>query len=1278
MSSTQIFQDVRFVLLGFDPVKQQKVRSDLISGGGVEIGRYCKDSSHIIVDKLIYDDPVCDAARKDGKIVVTGLWVEHSSEAGAPLDISSIMYRPVRDLNGIPGAKSLIMCLTGYQKPFRDDVMTMVGLMGAQFSKPLLANKVTHLICYKFEGEKYELAKRMNIKLVNHRWLEDCLNAWELLPEDSYKKSGYDLEMEAEAKDSEEELEDINEKQFKGRHINSNPCTIQAGTSRMNMLPGPAEVSKVLQNTRVSKGLIIEKDATYCKSSEKDDDKELPEAFAHHQTIALKGTTFDEPSGVHDRSPISLNVRTGSIVTGGSTKRSSPDAEKLSTINYSRKTLRKATLPLEQGHFSSKASSSCKAQLGGVKFSDAFNASRSNREHAKGNNGSGLLTVGGLLPEDEQSAILAKKRKADVSSSGSKLHKVNSDSKATISGTTSGDAGTERFEATPGNYPLYMKLNLPLKENSRTIAEVTSLDPAQHCLSSTSAVDASCVLRSPLKCGLSRSKSMASEALQDGNEEEQTPKTFQRATAKPDMPSKANAEDVGLGRSVQEVDNICKPQNKRQDVDASLVTKGPDLEKTGSPTLNLSNKRNDDSLSKPQKNRQQDMDASLVTKEPVLQKMCSPTPNLSNKRNDDSLSKPQRKKCAAKKSLGSRPRLSASITNKQKGSILGRTSHDNSASDLIKEKETGENEKLPEAKKLETVPLIAGAGEDKDVESNDISNSKSEQENKTLFMDDDTEAPEDKEEFELEKTVTIGKPEVIKSTNKADAVVQEKSEKGQCMTNKTDTVNLAMPGDAIASGKMSVSVKTAVYDKSPGISKPGCRDMVKGKMKKATVTRTGETKKTISTSTERLESEIPVTEEAVNDKGKEKTHVEQERLTDPDDKVESNAAPPEQPENSEGEKENMPIGEHIQNVSCGKPEKGKMSIKSGAPKKIHQKTGDSMHAKGVLSLVKPEPAWFILSGHRLQKKEFQHVIKRLRGRLCRDSHQWSYQATHFIVPDPIRRTEKFFAAAASGRWILKTDYLTASCQAGKFLAEEPFEWHKNGLSEDGAINLKAPRKWRLLKEKTGHGAFHGLHVIVYGDCIAPPLDTLKRAVKAGDGTILATSPPYTRFLNSGVDFAVVTPGMPRADVWVQEFLSHEIPCIVADYLVEYVCKPGYSLEKHVLYNTHAWAEKSFANLQSRLEEIVGELITHPTEDSGDSELSCQVCGSSDRGEVMLICGGENGNSGCGIGTHIDCCDPPLHSVPEEDWFCSKCSEASSKSQPLRKGTGKKTFKVKSK
>jgi len=179
-------------------------------------------------------------------------------------------------------------------------------------------------------------------------------------------------------------------------------------------------------------------------------------------------------------------------------------------------------------------------------------------------------------------------------------------------------------------------------------------------------------------------------------------------------------------------------------------------------------------------------------------------------------------------------------------------------------------------------------------------------------------------------------------------------------------------------------------------------------------------------------------------------------------------------------------------------------------------------------------------------------------------------------------------------------------------------------------------------------------------------DTLKRVIKAGDGTILATSPPYTRFLGTGVDYAVVSPGMPHVDIWVQEFLKHEIPCVVADYLVEYVCKPGFSLEKHVLYGTHSWAEKSLDKLKSKAEEIVAPEDFSDDDDSDD--VPCQVCGSRDRGDVMLICGDESGSVGCGVGTHIDCCDPPLTQVPEDDWFCSKCSTTpnSSKNSTKRK------------
>lgn len=124
-------------------------------------------------------------------------------------DTDRVLYKPVRDLDGIPGSQSLNICLTGYKKNGREDIMKMVTFMGAQFSKPLIAQKVTHLICYKFEGEKYELAKMANINLVNHQWLEDCLKAWEILPIDNYNRSGWEQEMmEVQVQDSEDEAED--------------------------------------------------------------------------------------------------------------------------------------------------------------------------------------------------------------------------------------------------------------------------------------------------------------------------------------------------------------------------------------------------------------------------------------------------------------------------------------------------------------------------------------------------------------------------------------------------------------------------------------------------------------------------------------------------------------------------------------------------------------------------------------------------------------------------------------------------------------------------------------------------------------------------------------------------------------------------------------------------------------------------------------------------------------------------------------------------------------
>uniref|UniRef100_A0A804LIY8 BRCT domain-containing protein n=1 Tax=Zea mays TaxID=4577 RepID=A0A804LIY8_MAIZE len=319
----------------------------------------------------------------------------------------------------------------------------------------------------------------------------------------------------------------------------------------------------------------------------------------------------------------------------------------------------------------------------------------------------------------------------------------------------------------------------------------------------------------------------------------------------------------------------------------------------------------------------------------------------------------------------------------------------------------------------------------------------------------------------------------------------------------------------------------------------------------------------------------------------------------------------------------------------------------------------SKHQRGNRSepctLITSKPALFILSGNSEQRRGYRSILRRLKGRVCRDSHHWSYQATHFIAPDPLRRTEKFFAAAAAGRWILKREYLTACIEAGKFVDEEPFEWFGTGFNDGRTISFDAPRKWRNIRQQMGHGAFYGMQIVAYGQFILPTLDTVKRAVKAGDGAVLATSPPYTRFLDSGVDFAVVSESISRTDAWVQEFISHGIPCVSADYLVEYVCKPGQPLDRHVLFETNCVASKSLEKLTKKQVEMATAEKSEPSEDDDPEDLSCSACGRRDRGDVMLICGDEAGEAGCGIGMHIDCCDPPLDAVPDDDWMCPRCA-----------------------
>ncbi|XP_042518273.1 BRCT domain-containing protein At4g02110-like [Macadamia integrifolia] len=1361
----QMFLGVRFVLIGFDPVFQSEIHYKLINGGGFDVGKYGPSCTHVIVDKIVYDDSVCVAARNDGKTLVTGLWVEHSFDIGMAVDASLILYRPVKDLNGIPDAKSLFVCLTGYQRQDREDIMKMVGMMGAQFSKPLIANKVTHLICYKFEGEKYELAKKMKkIKLVNHRWLEDCLRAWQILPEDNYDKSTYELEMmEAEAKDSEEETgEDCDRKQFEGRDATGGPFGFLGGTPRASKSPMPRGKVLGIHHKNVSpKDLsngtkdIIANNRLLTPVKDTRSDKALYfhdvknkglEDFgcrgnrASYEDAVSGGTSvpFDTISNLNKEcSGSPFNSRTA-------TRSPYSDAEKLNAISYSRKTPSRSPFstsaePAVNTHGSPQGG------LDGKKFNIGLDLDSDCKD---------------LNRQGKQTGTLPQKRKLAVSSYGIRSpdspHNRSHDPKTCASISPSG-GNLEGLEFASMMIGASLMKTGPSPSHTRHHLDgITGVDSVENQQNGPSMTNFSGSKQKSLIYGLPLLETMTSDRTESPNVKvaglplEKTPETSMGPLKSSNLASEPDIGNVEISRIADLcADKTTEPQKQHQDA------------KVSSPNVKTS----------------------------VSEKSKSPISfGIHKGANDEGSSRSLTKKMVGKKSLGSRPRLSTE-SNTLKGLFsFDKTVTPTDAVCPMMGREEAENDKMISEKHEICWPTSAA----------DVIMGKETKGEKTLSLDDETEMPEDIDGDELEKPVTK-KSEMVKPTSNAEKFIHKQPKRVQLSKNRRKTDISTTDADAVVAQK---SKSGAEHDSAFSAKKTGMGESTfiadAGGEITANVGKhpPRKTKKAVSTVThvitpekgkrgnEPREGKAGVElDKAIDDKkiGKGGSTSKADALTDEmakegnhsrkktkgkalsslneieasgkgkgrrelgevqegsklmksfseemtergnsifqADEVKKDVAKGEKHPSSKSNREAVSNANMIETSDAGKSreeakncidvpktevpkdrsracptgktktlaskrkksldaEKENTPIRNGIPSGNLSKYGrasgasitsdhmfgkndlNKLQAGGSCKIVRTEPVWFILSGHNLQRKEFKQVIRHLKGRVCRDSHHWSYQATHFIVPDPVRRTEKFFAAAASGRWILKTDYLTASNQEGKFLPEEPYEWYWSGLSEDGAINLEAPRKWRRIREKTGHGAFYGMRVIIYGECIAPPLDTLKRVLKAGDGTILATSPPYTRFLNSGVDFAIVSPGMPRVDSWVQEFLRHEIPCVLADYLVEYVCRPGYSLERHVLYNTHAWAEKSFANLQSRSEEIIE--VSTPSDSPED--LTCQVCGSRDRGEVMMICGDEGGSKGCGIGMHIDCCDPPLEDVPEEDWFCSKCGEKDSTRIPKR-------------
>ncbi|KAG2381882.1 hypothetical protein C9374_005674 [Naegleria lovaniensis] len=88
-------------------------------------------------------------------------------------------------------------------------------------------------------------------------------------------------------------------------------------------------------------------------------------------------------------------------------------------------------------------------------------------------------------------------------------------------------------------------------------------------------------------------------------------------------------------------------------------------------------------------------------------------------------------------------------------------------------------------------------------------------------------------------------------------------------------------------------------------------------------------------------------------------------------------------------------------------------------------------------------------------------IERLGGKV---EDTYSSSITHLIMGSP-STTEKFFCCVASGCWILRPEYISASYKQKQWLEEEPYQYNDGKLDAEVALHLSTARRIRETKQR---------------------------------------------------------------------------------------------------------------------------------------------------------------------------------------------------------------------
>lgn len=817
--------------------------------------------------------------------------------------------------------------------------------------------------------------------------------------------------MEAEAKDSYEEAEDTSIKHYVEENTHNGPFNLKSGDPEAYKSPKLVAKNNGLLNVDNNKGEVSVPSIDN-KSDPASSFSDVPfsKAFDYEDAGGLKDTAYNGMPNPHYQTLISKNAMNEMTSSSWSAERPPHSDGKFSAASYQRKT------PRRLGELSRNGFTFDKEPMGKLN-SDDFSSTIFKAEHSKDRISSGIEAIQKSidLQSGENPTGFSPQKSVQFGSFASPNLQKNNDEKSCI-----------RKSVSPNNKILGLRTSFHdgLPETNESIAALcadVNSPLNSHC---SDVITWSSSFAKPSAGELPPSKAMVSESgQQDNGNEKISPSPMKRPKVS-SLSSVPYFGDLDIGSSELVAADTREPQNPQQVVDGSAASnRGPETNSNG-------------------------------PSRPILVG------------NENSVTKPLRKKMVAKKTLGSRLK-SGSVANKKGAIYPDKTS--TRKNDAATSLSGAANEKSAHTTKPEVCSTFANNEAPGKAEIEDANKSEDDTVHRTESPDDETETPEEKFEQGLENVIPAngenaapvqlsGKADIL-SGNRSTSVqhllndpsasthsVSPKEGKGGNASGNAQDGNIstkAVPsrkgdglkrkrekGKAGAVGNVDDNISTLAEPSTEGDGKGKTGAVGKSKTKKA------DDLKEVVKSKERVEETndnngvhgdgiFSMIRQLMNNQndnnGVKEMEKEKRAVTCPVAKPKHHDVSKKKLVTSvEDEKENKPVDHGAENRSAAKRLVENQAAKDVSSLNVEQSSAksslnSSRKVTGVKNKARDEPVCFILSGHRLQRKEFQKVIRRLKGRFCRDSHQWSYQATHFIAPDPIRRTEKFFAAAASGR-----------------------------------------------------------------------------------------------------------------------------------------------------------------------------------------------------------------------------------------------------------------------